>query len=710
MFDRLKQHMIQYAMTHKMSMYKEQVSFSDFRKRQDTSKDAAERARSFLEHMSLEEKISYISGYDDLAVREIPRLGIPSVYASDATSGVRCFGPATSFPAAVAMAATWDRELIREAGAVIGEECRAQGVSILLGPGVNIARVPTCGRNFEYMGEDPYLAGEIAAGYIEGVQSRGVITTVKHFACNNTDYDRHKSNSVVDERTLHEIYLPAFKKAVQQAKSLGVMSSYNQINGRYASENAYLLKDILRDQWGFDGLVMSDWNSLYSTEGPITCGLDLEMPRGRWIEEKQVRKLLDEKRITEEDIDLMVYHLLHTFIRMGVFDRKAVDAQSLVRTKDHLRSAFKVACEGSVLLKNENSLLPLSRKDTKKLVVLGRNGLKTATGGGGSSFMRPHDQIKSIYDALRLNNPDIEVVYVESSRGLISDEDIGYVAEADAVVIATGFDSVTESECYDRSYEFPEHEQRLILQAAAANSRCIVLLHGGGDMLCAPWVEEVPAVMHLMYLGEFAGEVPERMLFGEEYPSGSLPFTMFRRYEDHPAVKNYVEHPERMSLKRIHVGQGNPKKRTVTDMVYEEGLMIGYRYADTKDVEPLFPFGHGLSYTDFSLKQFSVEKRGSTAAIHASIQNTGTREGKAVLQIYVHDNGAPVPRPEQELKGFEKILLLPGQEKEVHIDLKEEAFSYYSEDDHCWILSKGPFEIRAGFSSRDVRKKSTVAL
>ena len=353
-----------------VSMHKKAVEDTDFMGRKDSGQTVESHVGTLISAMNLEEKVRMLGGYKALGIHGIPRLGLPSVWCSDATSGLRCFPDGTVFPAGVAMAATWNPALIEQVGAAIGEEFRAKGVSILLGPGVNIYRVPTCGRNFEYMGEDPHLAGKTAAAYIRGAQASGVITTIKHFACNNSDYDRHKTDSVVDERTLREIYLPAFKMAVQEGGSKGLMTSYNPVNGIYASENRHLITEILRDEWGFDGFVLSDWNSLYSTTGPIKNGLDLEMPNGKWLNMGTIQPLLESGEIEVSDLDNMLRRLLRTLFKFGVYDRPQVDTNAKFYCSEHLALAEQAALESIVLLKNEKNLLPLTPNKVKNIVIL----------------------------------------------------------------------------------------------------------------------------------------------------------------------------------------------------------------------------------------------------------------------------------------------------------------------------------------------------
>lgn len=694
MLDRVKQRFLQRLMTGSLGMYKEIPSDKGTDHPAGELKDSKKRAAYLLSQMSTDERIAYISGVDDLAIRAIDRLGIPKVYCSDATSGVRCFGPATSFPAAIAFAATFDVELIEQVGRAIADQALARGVSILLAPGVNLARTPVCGRNFEYMGEDPLLAGSIASAYIRGVQSKGVITTVKHFACNESEYDRHRSNSVIDERVLHELYLTPFRMAVREAGSGGVMSAYNQINGRYASEHDYLLEQVLREQWGFDGFVISDWNSLYSTEGPIRAGLDLEMPKARWLSEKRVRKALSSGSITMEMIDSMVFDLLHTLIRFGVFDRPAVAEEPAYSYISAAEIASRCAEEAIILLKNDEGLLPLEPRGIENIVILGPNGLKTATGGGGSSYMIPKEVV-SIYDQARNAYPASNVTYIETRRGNIHPRDRAEVASADVVIVAAGFDHVSESEGYDRSWELPSGQSRLIRQAASLNGSVIVLLLGGGAMECAGWIGDVKAVLHGLYLGENTSSALLDVITGKVNPSGRLPFTMGCRLEDYPSMMGERRKREKMSLLRVYGPQGRRWPRKVQDELYHEGFDVGYRGFDHLGTKPLFPFGFGLSYTTFTVTEPRVmnhdQQLGCT--VTCRVTNTGPVSGAYVLQLYVHALNSSVYRPEKELKGFSKVYLDPGESREVSIDLAEAAFAFYDPETSSWLTEPGEFEL-----------------
>ena len=723
MFDIVKRRFLDKQMM-KLFTYIQDPAGTDFTSDGNTTGTPEERAENLILEMTLDEKIAYVGGFDNFAIQGIPRLNIPYIWASDATSGVRCFGSATAFPANILLTATWNRDLIKKVGNMIADEARAQGISILLGPGVNIARVPTCGRNFEYMGEDPYLAGEMAASYIRGAQDGGVMTTVKHFVCNNSDYDRHKSDSIVDERTLREIYLPAFRKAVIAGGSKGVMSSYNPVNGTYASENSYLLNDILRKEWGFDGFVMSDWNSLYSTTGPILNGLDVEMPKGKWLSAERIGKSLKEGSIAEVNLDNMIRHILTSSISMGIFDRTMIDAEKKTNSDEAAFLALKAVEEGIVLLKNtrslvpkslvQKSLLPLSVKKVKHVVVMGRNGLQAASGGGGSSYVNPSIPVPGMYESLRKFLPEeISVEYIETKKGKIFKKDREIVKQADVVIIATGFDKVNETETLDRSWKIPDNESTLIFEAARYSSSVVVVLNGGGDMETGSWVDSVPAVLHSFYTGQAGAVSVVDILFGKVNPSGKLPFTMTKKWDDIAAAANYVKKPGEAGFRRILGGQGNPNFRKVTKMEYKEGLMVGYRHFDTNSIEPEFPFGHGLSYTTFSCISASIPSKkilksdleGEGVDVAVTIKNNGGRAGSETVQLYVTDCAATVVRPQKELKGFEKVFLKRGESKDILLHLDWEAFSFYSTERKCWYVEPGDFEILVGFSSRDIKER-----
>ncbi len=698
-----------------MPMYKPGIEDALF----PLSRDLSD-AHVLAQAMTLDEQIDMLSGKDDLALRGLPSLGLPDVWCSDATSGVRCFGPAAAFPAGISMAAAWNSDLMYRIGTILAEECRAVGVSILLGPGVNITRVPVCGRNFEYFGEDPFLSGELAVSYIKGLQDHGVTGVVKHLACNNSEYDRHRSNSVVDERTLREIYLPAFEAAVVKGRCRAVMAAYNQVNGTYTSEHPHLLDEILRGEWGFPYLVMSDWNSLYSTQETLEHGVDLEMPKARWLTKRKVRSLLRKGKISEAMITSKVMRILETCRDTGAYHRRVKDPNAKVLTQEHISEALNASREGIVLLKNKDALLPV--KQGAGIVLMGCCAADTPTGGGGSSFMRVDPSHPHLEEALR--NAGLLVTYFKGT--VIQDKDKQKLKEADYIVIATGFNRIWESEAYDRPYDLPNQEAKLILDAAKLNSSLIVLLHGGGDMETKSWIDAAPAVLFAGYLGMHRGTAPADIITGKAVPSGKLPFTMAKRLQDHPAMRTYYKKPWNMSFLRVFGPQGRPGFRKTSDLHYEEGIMVGYRHFDTNQVEPVFPFGHGLSYTSFAYNHLMVSPMeigwedftkagtsidgGPVVQVSCSVRNTGNIAGAEVLQLYIHDETSFIMRPEQELKGFCKVFLEAGSEQRVTINLPARAFMYYDEKRETWKAEPGFYEVRIGSSSRDIRLKTKVHL
>lgn len=460
-------------------MHFSEVEDKDFPGFPPTDEPPEERVRSLMNRMTREEKLKLLGGHSNLAVQAVPRLGLPTLWSSDATTGVRCFPGGTAFPSPVAMAASWNRETLEEVGRTIAEECRARGISILLGPGVNIYRVPTCGRNFEYFGEDPFLAGQAAASYIRGAQERGVITTVKHFACNNSEYDRHKTDSVVDERTLREIYLPPFETAVKEANTWGLMSAYNPVNGEWAGQNRWLLTTILREEWGYEGFVISDWTSLYDTVAPLKAGQNLEMPKAKWLAPKRIDREIARGNLTEEDIDKAIRGLLLPLFAAGVYDRPQVEQGAVPGGEAHRRIALKAAREGAVLLKNDENLLPLDPETTRRLVVLGRGAVNTETGGGSSRILTKTSV--DLLQGIRQAFPDSEVTLIPFRKERISRQEEELIGGADAVVVCAGFDHSEESECWDRPWRLPHSQDRLIRRCTALNPRTVVILTAGGE-------------------------------------------------------------------------------------------------------------------------------------------------------------------------------------------------------------------------------------
>ena len=693
----------------------QEVEDRDFQGLPETDLSAEERANQIIDELTIEEKIKMLGGDQWMGIHAIPRLGLPSIWCSDATPGLRCFPGGTAFPAGLTMAATWNQDLIEEVGATIAEEFRAKGIKILLGPGINIYRVPTCGRNFEYMGEDPVLAGKMSSAYIRGAQSKGVITTIKHFACNNSDYDRHKTDSVVDERTLREIYLPAFKMAVKEGGTHGLMSSYNPVNGTYASENYHLLTEILRDEWGYEGFVISDWISVYSTLNAIKNGLDLEMPSGSWINVEKVIPLLQDGELTEKDIEAPLRRMLTTFFRAGLYDTPQIDVEAEIHTPEHIALAEKAAIDGMVLLKNENNLLPLNPETTKKVVIMGRTAKDTTSGGGGSSFIKTDAKI-DILSGFALETDEIKIEEVPYRNHRLTADEKAQITDADVVILCAGFTTWEESESYDRAWKLPEKQDVLIRKVAALNPNTVVVLSVGGGVETESWIHEVPAVLHSLYLGETVGTAVAKALLGKAAPAGKLPFTMAKRWQDFASTQYYVDKPEAFSFKRVggpQGGQGDPTKREVWQMHYDEGLEIGYRHFDNAKIEPQFPFGFGLTYTQFELSDASLKlnekgKHIGTASI--KVTNTGDRAGAEVVQFYLHDVESSVFRPEKELKGFEKIYLEPGQSQVVEFNVEKKHLKFFDVESNSWTAEKGDFEVWIGNSSKDIASKSGFEL
>ena len=685
-----------------VAMHKTQVEDADFQGL-DTTLPADQWVAQILSKMTLEEKVKFVGGYKQLGIHPIPSLGLPSIWCSDATSGLRCYPGGTAFLAGVAMAATWNEELIEQVSQAIAEEFRSVGVSILLGPGINIYRVPTCGRNFEYMGEDPILAGKISAAYIRGAQSKGMITTIKHFAANNSDYDRHKCNSEVDERTLREIYLPAFKLAVQEGGTLGVMSSYNPINGVYASENKKLLKDILRDEWGFEGFVISDWNSVYSTTEAIKNGLNLEMPNGKWINFKKVDKQIQKGNLTEQDIDEMITPLLTTLYKAGVYTRPQVDQNARLHPQEFVDLAKKAAEEAIVLLKNENNQLPIKPTENQKIVVMGLTAVQTPTGGGGSSFVhRPH--AKDILTALQETYGKENIIHIPFDKDNLTAEQISTIKNADKVILGAGFLTYEESECFDRPWHLQRKQPELIKKVSKLNQNLTVILSTGGGVETESWIHDVPALIHSLYLGETGGEALASIISGKTSPSGKLPFSMAKKWDDFASTANYPKNYSAVKIKNVTGGQGNPKIRKVWSMEYKEGLGIGYRHFDTAGIDPQFAFGHGLSYAEFEYPPVSFDVKMDDGLLELSlrVRNISEIDGATTLQVYVRDLESTEPRPDKELKAFKKVFLEAGRSTKVEFQLDERAFQYYDVNQKQWVIEPGDFDILIGTSSDNI--------
>jgi beta-glucosidase len=791
--------------------------------------DVEVRVDALLKKMTLDEKVEILGGINDFYTRPIPRLNIPSLRMSDGPMGVHDYGLTTAYPAGIALAASWDVDLAHRFGVAMGKDARARGVNFILGPGMNIYRAPMNGRNFEYFGEDPFLASRMAVNAIEGIQEQGVIATAKHFAGNNSEFARMTISTDLDERTLREIYLPAFEASVKEAKVGAVMDAYNLVNGVYMTANNHLNNEILKKEWGFDGIVMSDWGATHDGIGAANGGMDLEMPSPSFMNRVALLPALKDGRVTEATIDDKVRRLLRKAIEFGFFDRPQTDASIPLYSQEGRQVALEEARGGIVLLRNEGNLLPLDDKKLKTIAVIGPSAYPAVISGGGSAETKPFNaisylegisnragtKINVLYDvdlpvldqvfdtpefvvepggesglkgeyfsnqelkgAPALTRTDARVhfdwgegsfasgqpvdhfsvrwtgyfipkqsgdyqffssaddgvrMYVDDDR-VIDDwqphsqtldtairhleagkayklrfeyfEDVGsaivgfgvtrsgafvgnktkaLAAKADAVVICVGFDAKTESEGSDRPFQLPGGQDELIKQISAVNKNTIVVLTAGGNVDMTQWIDKVPAVLHAWYPGQEGGRALAEILFGDYSPSGKLPASFERKWEDNPAFHTYYP-PKGDS--HVH---------------YAEGVFVGYRGYDRSGIKPLFPFGFGLSYTTFIYSNLSVTPGSGSAdqpiTVSFEVKNAGHREGAEVAELYVGDSHASVPRPAKELKGFAKLNLKPGESRRVTLKLDGRAFSYYDVAKKDWNAEPGDFSILVGRSS-----------
>jgi beta-glucosidase len=645
--------------------------------------------------MTLEEKASICSGKDFWHLKGIERLNIPSVMVSDGPHGLRKqddeadnFGindsiKAVCFPASCASAASFDRGLLKEMGMALGEECQAEGVSVLLGPGINIKRTPLCGRNFEYFSEDPYLAGEIGTSHVLGVQSQNIGTSVKHFAANNQEYRRMTTSSEVDERTLREIYLSAFETVVKKAKPWTVMCSYNKVNGIFASENSVLLTDILKKEWGFDGYVVSDWGAVNDRVKGLIAGLDLEMPSPKGTTDAEIVQAVIDQVLSEEILDEAVERILTVNYRY--LDNRVHKVFN--KEKDH-KLAVKIEEESAILLKNENHVLPLNAK--QKIAFIGEYASKPRFQGGGSS----HINSFKVSNALEYVTPMSEVVY---ERGFPADKDerneelfsqaIKTASNVDVAVIFAGLPDSFESEGYDRTHmKLPNCQNELIEAICQVQPNTIVVLHNGSPIEM-PWIDKVSAILEMYLGGQGVGEATVNLLFGLVNPSGKLPETFPLKLVDNPTSLTFP-------------GDGQ-------NVDYKEGIYVGYRYYDKKEMDVLFPFGYGLSYTTFSYSNLRIEKKEitdkETVKVYVDITNTGEIRGKEIVQLYVSDETHVIDRPLRELKGFEKVELMPKETKTVEFILDKRSFAWYHVGISDWYLGSGKYKIGIGTSSREIK-------
>jgi beta-glucosidase len=796
--------------------------------------DSSEEVEEILGRMTLAEKLDYIGGINAMSIRSIPRLGLPEIRMSDGPLGVRQDRPSTRYPAGIALAATWNRLLAEKEGSAIGRDCRARGISVLLAPGMNINRIPLCGRNFEYLsGEDPYLAAQMVVPFIRGVQGEGVVATAKHFAANNQEFNRENINVIVSERALREIYLPAFEAAVREAKVGAVMDAYNQLNGSHCTENEYLNNRILKQEWQFDGVLMSDWGATHSSLGPALHGLDLEMPSGYWMNTANLRPALEGGELTQGQIDDKVRRILRMIVKAGFLRRAQRDSSIPLNNPETARTALEVAREGIVLLKNEKEMLPLDRARTKRIAVFGPDAHPGVPSGWGSSYVAPFYSV-SVLDGLRNRSaPDLSVDYFgvgvgnfgtsefehaagagENESGLIAEyfdnlslegpaaltrvdnrinfdwaaEDatravlpaqftvrwtgfiratassvhvfraradsgvrvflndeliiddwgdhaarpdvttrvldagktyklrIDYknsggggataqfgwaslevpdiVKEYDAAIVCVGFDNGNEGEGSDRAFELPDAQDDLVRRIAEKNSKTIVVLNSGGNVDVHRWLDKVPALLHAWYPGQEGGNALADILFGDVNPSAKLPVTFEARKQDNPAYKSY------------------PSSDGGASVRYEEGIYVGYRGYEHFGIVPLFPFGFGLSYTEFEYAnlQISQEASDGDVAVTFDLRNVGKRAGAEIAEVYVQPEHPAIDRPPKELKGFEKVYLAPGESRHVNVKLDQRSFAYFDPVKGEWRIGPGVYEVVIGASSQDLRIKRSFQL
>ena len=708
----------------------------------DDSKPIEERVEDALSRMTVEEKVSMTHAQSKFSSPGVARLGIPEFWMTDGPHGIRpevlwdewdqagwTNDSCVAFPALTCLAATWDPTVSMLYGKSIGEEARYRNKTVLLGPGVNIYRTPLNGRNFEYMGEDPYLAGRMVVPYIQGVQKNGVAACVKHYALNNQEVNRHTTNVIVDDRTLYEIYLPAFKAAVQEGNTWAIMGSYNLYKDQHVCHNQYLLNDILKGEWGFDGVVVSDWGGVHDTDQAITNGLDMEF--GSWTNglsngtsnaydnyylAQPYHERIKSGKVGTKELDDKVRRILRLAFRTTM-DRNR--PYGTMRSPEHYEAARKIGEAGIVLLQNNNDLLPIDLDNTKKIAVIGENAVKMMTVGGGSSSLKVQREISPLDGIRNRVGNKAEVVYARGYVGDASGEYNGVVSgqnlkddrtpeeliaeavrvagEADYVIFIGGLNKSAHQDCEDSDRAglgLPYDQDKVITELVKANKNLIVI-NISGNAVAMPWVKEVPAILQAWFLGSEAGTAIAAVLTGDVNPSGKLPFTFPAKLEDVPAHQ-LGEYP------------GTEKVGNIVNEKYNEGIFVGYRWTDKqKKVKPLFPFGYGLSYTTFEYGKPVADKKtmsaDDTITFTVSVKNTGTREGQEVVQLYISDKKSSLPRPVKELKGFDKVKLAPGEEKNISFTITKDALSFFDDTKHEWVAEPGKFEAVIAASAADIK-------
>lgn len=700
----------------------------------DDSQPIEARVEDALSRMTLEEKVKVIHAQSKFSSAGVPRLGIPELWTTDGPHGIRpevlwdewdqagwTNDSCIAFPALTCLAATWNEDMSALYGKSIGEEARFREKDILLGPGVNIYRTPLNGRNFEYMGEDPYLASKMVVPYVQEVQKNGVAVCVKHYALNNQESKRHEYDAVVDDRTLYEIYLPAFKAAVQEGGAWSIMGAYNFYKGQHACHNEYLLNDILKGEWGFDGVVVSDWGGTHETDQAITNGLDLEF--GTWTDgltmgatngydayylaDPYLEKLRN-GTASEDVLNDKVRRVLRLMFRTAMNNDKPAGSMC---SPEHYDAARKIAGEGIVLLKNDNDVLPIDLSSAGKIAVIGENAIKMMTVGGGSSSLKAQHECTPLEGLIAAAGDRIvyERGYVGdisgSYNGVVTGQDlsesrseeqliadaVALAKTADAVIFVGGLNKASHQDCEDSDryhLELPYAQDKVIEALAEANPNLAVVIISG-NAVAMPWIDNVNAVVEGWYIGSQMGHALADVLFGKVNPSGKLPFTFPAKLEDNGAHALNAYDPADLSVE------------------YKEGIYVGYRWAEKQNIKPLFAFGHGLSYTDFTYGDAECAKAsvkaGSNVTVSVDVTNSGKVAGKEVVQLYIGDDESSVDRPVKELKGFRKISLEPGETKTVTFTIEPDMLKYFDAAKHEWVLENGKFTAYVGSASDDIR-------
>ena len=705
----------------------------------DASQPVEKRIDDLLSRLTLDEKLSIIHANGKFRSGGVERLGVPALWTADGPQGVReelkldswenagwTNDFATAMPVGIALGASWDPELARAYGKVVGEEARERNKNVMLGPALNIIRTPLGGRDYDYFGEDPFLSGRLTVGYVEGMQGEQVVACIKHFAVNNQEEERGSVSVDVDERTLREIYLPAFEAAVREGGALSIMGAYNKLRGQYCSENDYLLNQVLKKEWGFKGGVISDWGATHDTKDAALNGLDLEMGTGKPYDEyflaNPFRALIESGKIPVSVLDDKVRRDLRMLYASGAVDGRR---PGFINTKEHLNVALRAAEEAMVLLKNQGDLLPLDTTKDHTIAVIGDNAVHTFAAGGNSAGVKAFREISALDGITARVGKDVNIIYSQGYRqperhwggkrdvAGVSTSELSAASPAEAQVLearalqaAKAADAVifigglthqshADDEGTDRmDLSLSAHQDDLIAKIVAANPRTVVVLIAGSP-LTMPWLEKTPAVLQAWYGGSEAGTALAATLFGDVNPAGRLPVTFPRALTDSPA----------------HRGDPRTYPGVNGEVHYDEGLLVGYRWYDAKKIEPLFPFGFGLSYTHFSYANLQVHPSADgSATVTCVVKNEGQRAGAEVVQFYVHDDHASVPRPEKELKAFARVMLAPGETKAVSVALNPRSFAYYAPEKHGWVAEAGTFHIIVGGSSRDARLEAKYEL